>query len=73
MMMLLTEDSMLGRKEAASYLNLPTATLANQLRSGGGPAHVRISKNTVLFRKCDLDAWRATWQIVTPASKAPNI
>jgi hypothetical protein len=64
--MMLNEDSMLGRKDAESYLNMPSNTLVNQMRSGGGPAYVRISKHKVLFRKADLDAWRQTWTEVKP-------
>ena len=36
----------------------------NQLRSGGGPARVRISPHKLMFRRADLDAWMASWQFI---------
>ena len=58
------EEPMLDHKDAASYVGMAPNTLRNQLRSGGGPARVRISPHKTMFRREDLDAWKASWQVI---------
>ena len=60
----LIEEPMLDHKDAATYVGIPPNALRNQLRSGGGPARVRISPHKTMFRRADLDAWRASWQVI---------
>lgn len=47
--------------EAAKYLKIPVLTL-NRLRlSDTGPDYTKVGKTrgmTILYRQCDLDAWR---------------
>jgi len=67
--MMMHEDTLLERRDAAAYLHMTTRTFSGQMRGGTGPAHVRISPHKVLFRVADLDAWRNSWQVVKNATK----
>ena len=58
------EEPMLDHKDAATYVGMAPNILRNQLRSGGGPARVRISPHKTMFRRADLDAWKASWQVI---------
>jgi Helix-turn-helix domain len=43
-------------EEAASYLRLAPATLANWRSSGDGPLYLKLGAK-VVYRRRDLDAW----------------
>jgi excisionase family DNA binding protein len=47
----------LTRKEAAAYLRLSPATLANWASIGGGPGYQGIGRGRVLYRLADVEAW----------------
>jgi len=46
----------LTAEEAASYLRLAPATLANWRSSGCGPSYLKLGAR-VVYRRRDLDAW----------------
>lgn len=49
--------SMMNTQEAAQYLTLSPRTLEAYRLRKKGPRYVRISRNTVRYKKEDLDKW----------------
>jgi hypothetical protein len=57
-------DILLDKKQAAAHLGIPVAILAGQCKLGTGPTFIRPSPRKLMFRRKDLDNWRATWKTV---------
>ncbi|MDQ1053135.1 excisionase family DNA binding protein [Arthrobacter sp. SORGH_AS 212] len=49
----------LTRREAAEYMRLSPATLANWASQDVGPEYTRIGRGRVLYRRDDVDNWVA--------------
>ena len=60
------KDELLTETEAAEYCGLDSKYFRNLRRTGRGPAFVRPSPHTTLYRMCDLEAWRDSWLTVAP-------
>lgn len=55
-----------SRKEAAEYLGISIATLADYAHKGKGPAYAKIGAARtcrVLYQKDDLDAFINRWKV----------
>jgi hypothetical protein len=50
--------------QAAEYCGITVSYLKDQCRKGGGPKHLRPSRNKALFRKVDLDDWIKSWMVI---------
>ena len=57
-------EILLDKKQAATHLGIPIAILAGQCKLGTGPTFIRPSPHKMMFRRKDLDNWRATWKTV---------
>jgi len=64
-------DDQLDWTAAVSHLrkqgvNITETLLRSRHRRGLGPAYLKPSQRSVRFRRSDLDAWIASWQVVRP-------
>ncbi len=53
-------DPLLTTAQAAELLGVSKRWLENRRRSGDQPIFVRLSDNTIRYRRVDLDEWIAT-------------
>jgi predicted DNA-binding transcriptional regulator AlpA len=54
-----TSSRLLTAAEAGEQTGLSVETLAQWRSQGKGPPYVKISRNCVRYRQCDLDGWLA--------------
>lgn len=59
--------------QAAEYLRLDVKYLMRMCRKGSGPVYLQPSPKRILFRKSDLDAWRAGWIVKQPSKMARTL
>jgi excisionase family DNA binding protein len=52
------------RREAADYIHMPPATLAQWAYRGIGPGYMKVGRR-VLYRKSELDAWLESRRVTT--------
>jgi predicted DNA-binding transcriptional regulator AlpA len=52
-------STILTATEVAEQTGLSVETLAQWRSQGKGPPYVKISRNCVRYRQCDLDGWLA--------------
>ncbi len=52
-------DRLLTPQDIAEMTELSVETLAQWRSQGKGPPYVKISRNCVRYRHCDLDGWLA--------------
>jgi len=63
-------DSLLTPKQAAGYLGLPEATLAQWRSQRRGPPYIKLELRLVRYRRADLEEWLARQTIETEVDKA---
>ena len=64
-------DHRMHAEEAADYLGLAPATLANMRSKGGGPVFHKVGAR-VVYHKSDLDAWLAACRRTSTSTPATD-
>ena len=64
--------AIMGAPEAASYLNLSSASLAKMRCMGGGPVFVRLGRK-VGYMRPDLDDWLAARRTINTSDAAARL
>jgi len=62
---------LMNEHEAADYIGHSVRALQNWRVRGGGPMFAKISRRSVRYRRCDLDAWVES-KLVRSTSEAAN-
>jgi hypothetical protein len=64
--------AVMGTPEAASYLNLSSASLAKMRCMGGGPVFIRLGRK-IGYQRPDLDDWLAARRTINTSDAAARL
>jgi hypothetical protein len=64
--------AIMGAAEAASYLNLSSASLAKMRCMGGGPVFIRLGRK-IGYMRADLDKWLAARRATNTSDAAARL
>jgi len=64
--------AIMGAPEAASYLNLSSASLAKMRCMGGGPVFIRLGRK-IGYQRPDLDDWLAARRTINTSDAAARL
>lgn len=62
-------EELFNEREAAGYCRLEFQYFRTLRKTRQGPAFVRPSPHTPMYRRNDLDAWIASWPVIEPKPK----